>query len=141
MLVGEVQCQLVHHRIELQRLLKQRRQLDLLGALNRLGLERTGPDPQLEASIESSEIAFRMQTEAPEVFDVSKESKAILDMYGPGSTALGCLMAVRLAEKGVRMVQVYYAKGDPWDHHFDIQLHRKNAHEPSRRAVIGGVET
>ena len=64
---------------------------------------------------------------APEVFDVSKESKAVLDMYGPGSTALGCLMAVRLAEKGVRMVQVYYSKGDPWDAHTDIMSYRRLA--------------
>jgi uncharacterized protein (DUF1501 family) len=68
-----------------------------------------------------------MQTEAPQVFDVSKESKATLDMYGPGSTALGSLMAVRLAEKGVRMVQVYYSKGDPWDAHTDILSYRKLA--------------
>ena len=62
------------------------------------------------------ETAFRMQTEAPEVFDIRKESEAIQELYGPGSTARGCLMAVRLIESGVRMVQVYYAKGDPWAH-------------------------
>src|SRR5258708_33809596 len=68
-----------------------------------------------------------MQTEAPQGFDVSKESKAKLDMYGAGSTALGSLMAVRLAEKGVRMVQVYYSKGDPWDAHTDILSYRRLA--------------
>jgi uncharacterized protein (DUF1501 family) len=73
------------------------------------------------------ETAYRMQTEAPNVFDVSKESKATLDMYGPGSTALGCLMAARLVEKGVRMVQTYYGKGDPWDAHNDILSYRKLA--------------
>jgi len=73
------------------------------------------------------ETAYRMQTEAPEVFDIRKESQATLELYGPGSTARGCLMAVRLVERGVRMVQVYYAKGDPWDAHADIQAHRKNA--------------
>ena len=50
----------------------------------------------LDASIKAMETAFRMQTEAPDVVDVSKESKATLDMYGTGSTALGCLMAARL---------------------------------------------
>ena len=70
-----------------------------------------------------------MQTEAPDVFDVSKESKATLDMYGPGNTALGCLMAARLAEKGVRMVQTYYGKGDPWDAHNDIMTYRKLAQD------------
>jgi uncharacterized protein (DUF1501 family) len=68
-----------------------------------------------------------MQTEAPDVFDIRKESQATLELYGPGSTARGCLMAVRLVERGVRMVQVYYAKGDPWDAHADIQDHRRTA--------------
>src|SRR5262245_17637144 len=103
-------------------LTEQRRELDLLESLDRLQAAREPVrDPQLEAAIQSMEVAYRMQTEAPEVFDIRKESQATLDLYGPGSTARGCLMAVRLAEKGVRMVQVYYAKGDPWDAHADIQ--------------------
>jgi uncharacterized protein (DUF1501 family) len=68
-----------------------------------------------------------MQTEAPEVFDIRKESQATLDMYGPGDVARGALMAVRLVEKGVRMVQLYYSKGDPWDAHADIFAHKVNA--------------
>src|SRR5262249_20373730 len=72
-------------------------------------------DPQLEAAIQSMEVAYRMQTEAPEVFDIRKESEATLKLYGPGSTARGCLMAVRLVQRGVRMVQGYYAKRAPWD--------------------------
>jgi hypothetical protein len=84
-------------------------------------------DSNLDASIKTMETAFRMQTEAPDVFDVTKESKATLDMYGSGSTALGCLMAARLVEKGVRMVQTYYGKGDPWDAHNDILTYRKLA--------------
>src|SRR5690349_14638457 len=107
---------------------EQRRELDLLESLSRLQMDReAAKDPQLDAAIQSMEVAYRMQTEAPEVFDIRKETKATLDLYGPGSTARGCLMAVRLVEKGVRMVQVYYAKGDPWDAHTDIQAHRKNA--------------
>ncbi len=105
----------------------QRRQLDLLGELNRLELERTGPDPQLEASIQASEIAFRMQSEAPEIFDLSKESEATRTRYGSGDFGRGCLMALRLAERGVRMVQVYFGNGQPWDNHDDIQIHRKLA--------------
>jgi hypothetical protein len=103
---------------------EQRRELDLLEKLDQI---RNVRDPQLEAAIKSMETAYRMQTEAPDVFDIRKESEATLKMYGPGSTARGCLMAVRLIEKGVRMVQVYYAKGDPWDAHSDINAHRKNA--------------
>jgi hypothetical protein len=106
----------------------QRRELDLLQSLNRMQMEREPVrDPQLEATISSMETAYRMQTEAPDVFDIRKESDATLKLYGPGSTARGCLMAVRLAQRGVRMVQVYYGKGDPWDAHADIQAHRKNA--------------
>jgi len=108
---------------------EQRREMDLLEKLERL---RSQHDPQLEAAMQSMEIAYRMQTEAPEVFDIRKESAANLKLYGEGSTARGCLMAVRLAERGVRMVQVYYGKGDPWDAHGDIQAHRKNAHDSDR---------
>ncbi len=107
----------------------QRRQLDLLGALNRKQLDRTGPDPQLEASIQSSEIAFRMQTEAPEVFDLSKESEATRARYGSGDFGRGCLMTLRLIERGVRMVQVYYGNSQPWDTHDDILVMRKLARE------------
>src|SRR5258705_4576039 len=68
-----------------------------------------------------------MQTEAPEVFDVRKEPQATLDLYDPGAVARRCLTAVRLAEKGVRMTQVYYSQGDPWDAHGDILAHKTNA--------------
>jgi hypothetical protein len=106
-------------------LARQKPELELVSQLDRASMERTGADPQLEATLSAMETAYRMQTEAPEVFDVSKESAAVQKLYGEGSTARGCLMAARLIERGVRMVQVYYAKADPWDHHFDIQLHRK----------------
>ena len=110
-------------------LAEQRRELDLLSKLDRM---RGISDPQLDASIQAMEVAFRMQTEAPDVFDIRKETKATLEMYGPGSTARSCLMAVRLVQRGVRMVQVYYAAGDPWDHHDNIQRHRQNAFDSDR---------
>ena len=107
---------------------QQKGEIDLLEKLDRLQIEQErADDPQLEATLQSMETAYRMQTEAPDVFDVRKESEATIKLYGEGSTARGCLTAARLVERGVRMVQVYYAKGDPWDHHFDIELHRKNA--------------
>src|SRR5204863_10055907 len=90
---------------------EQRRQLDLLSKLNRTQEDLDGADPQLEASIQSMEIAFRMQTEAPEAFDIGKESAATSARYGDGDFGRGCLMAVRLIERGVRMVQVYYGNG------------------------------
>ncbi len=107
----------------------QRRQLNLMSKLNQLEMGRTGEDPQLEASIQSAEIAYRMQTEAPDVFDISKEPEAIRARYGDGNFGRGCLMARRLVERGVRMVQVYYGDGQPWDNHDDIQIHRKLAAE------------
>jgi hypothetical protein len=108
----------------------QRKELDLVKQLNQLNMGQSQVhDPQLEATIGSMETAYRMQTEAPDVFDVRKESEATLKLYGEGSTARGCLTAARLIERGVRMVQVYYAKGDPWDHHFDIEMHRKTGHD------------
>jgi hypothetical protein len=111
---------------------QQRKELDLVKQLDQLNMSSTAGgahDPQLEATIGAMETAYRMQTEAPDVFDVRKESDAVLKMYGEGSTARGCLTAARLIERGVRMVQVYYAKGDPWDHHFDIEMHRKTGHD------------
>ena len=105
----------------------QRRQLDLLARLNQLQIDKAGPDPQLEASIQSAEIAYRMQTEAPEVFDITKENEKTRARYGEGEFARGCLMALRLIERGVRMVQIYFGNGQPWDNHDDIQIHRKLA--------------
>jgi uncharacterized protein (DUF1501 family) len=104
----------------------QRRELDLVNRLNRLNQEAE-TDPQLEARIQSMEIAYRMQTEAPQVFDLSKESPQTQERYGTSEFGRGCLMALRLVEKGVRTVQVYFDKGNPWDHHEDIQVHRKLA--------------
>ena len=108
-------------------LVEQRRELDLLHKLEGIRNEEVGTDSQVEGVIKSMEVAYRMQTEAPEVFDIRKESQATLDLYGPGDVARGCLTAVRLAEKGVRMTQVYYSKGDPWDAHADIFAHKINA--------------
>ena len=108
-------------------LTEQRRELDLLQQIEKLRTQETGTDQQVEATIQSMETAYRMQTEAPNVFDIRKESQTTLDLYGPGHVARGALMAVRLAEKGVRMTQVYYSKGDPWDAHGDIFAHKVNA--------------
>lgn len=111
---------------------QQQKEIDLVEQLDELNMKSTAGsahDPQLEATIGAMETAFRMQTEAPDVFDVRKESDAVIKMYGEGSTARGCLTAARLIERGVRMVQVYYAKGDPWDHHFDIEEHRRTGRD------------
>src|SRR5205814_3867897 len=88
---------------------------------------REGSDVELEASIESMEVAFRMQTEALDAFDVRKESDATRARYGDSDFARGCLLARRLVERGVRMVQVYFGNSQPWDNHDDILIHQKLA--------------
>ncbi len=107
---------------------EQRRQLDLLQQLNREHLAARAGDTQLEARIQSYELAYRMQTEAAEAFDVSHEPQHILDMYGEGTQARQILIARRLVERGVRYVQVWHGEGQPWDSHDDIEVnHRRLA--------------
>ena len=99
----------------------QREQLDLLGRLNALHLRREGAAPQLEAAIHAMEVAFRMQSEATDAFDVRRESDRTRERYGNSNFARGCLVARRLVERGVRIVQLYYGNLQPWDTHDDIQ--------------------
>ena len=95
----------------------QRESLDTIQAMNRERLAATG-DPEISTRINSFEMAYRMQSSAPELMDLSKESKATLDSYGiePGkpSFAYNCLLARRLVERGVRFVQLYH---EAWDQH------------------------
>jgi hypothetical protein len=108
----------------------QRRQLDLLQQLNQRHQQARQNDAVLEARIQSFELAFRMQTEAAEVFDVSREPQHILDMYGPGVQARQILIARRLVERGVRFVQVWHGAGQPWDNHDDLEVrHRELARQ------------
>ena len=108
--------------------ISQRDQLDLLKRMNQIHLEkRGGRDNPLEARIESLEMAYRMQTEAQEVFDLGKETKETRSSYGPGQFADACLAARRLVESGVRMVQIYYGDGQPWDDHTNIKAHAEKA--------------
>lgn len=105
----------------------QRRQLDLLARLNRQHAAARDNDSQLEGSIAAMETAFRMQTEAPEAFDVRLESEATRARYGDSDFGRSCLMARRLVERGVRMVQIYYGNSQPWDNHADILVHQRLA--------------
>ncbi len=100
----------------------QRRQLDLLKRLNREHLQ-TRYDDQLQARIQSFELAFRMQTEAAEAFDISKEPKHIHEQYAvsSGVHARQTLIARRLIERGVRYVQLWHGAGQPWDNHDQIK--------------------
>jgi uncharacterized protein (DUF1501 family) len=106
----------------------QREQLDLIKRINALHLEaRGGKSNPLETRIESMEMAFRMQSAAQEVFDLKSESKSTRDSYGTGQFADACLVARRLVESGVRMVQLFYGNGQPWDDHGDIKSHKGKA--------------
>ena len=95
----------------------QRRQLDLMRALNELHLAERPGDTALDARIQSMETAFRMQFTATEAFDLNRETKATREDYGTSHFSNGCLLARRLVERGVRFVQVYYGDGQPWDTH------------------------
>jgi hypothetical protein len=87
----------------------QRKQADLLASLNRIHLDRLQQDQKLEAGIQAMEMAFRMQFSVPDVFDVAKESEATRKLYGDSHFAKGCLIARRLVERGVRVVQLSHS--------------------------------
>ncbi len=109
---------------------EQRAQLDLLQKLNERHRSKRQEDAQIEARIQSFELAYRMQMDAADAFDTSKEPEAIRKMYGEGTQARQLLIARRLVERGVRFVQVWHGSGQPWDNHDDIEVnHRKLAQE------------
>jgi hypothetical protein len=108
----------------------QRKQLDLLMKLNKAHQQARDADPQLEARIQSFELAYRMQTEASDAFDVTKEPQPVRDRYGDHAQGRSLLIARRLIERGVRFVQVSHAPVQPWDSHDDIEVnHRRLAKE------------
>ncbi len=111
---------------------EQRRQLDLLRKMNERHAGQRDHDAPLESRIQSLEMAFRMQFEAQDAFDISRESAVTRSLYGSGEFANACLIARRLAERGVRMTQVYYGNGQPWDDHADILNHRNHARKSDR---------
>ena len=114
--------------------------LDSVAKLNHIEAETYG-DPEIETRIAQYEMAYRMQTSVPELMDLSKEPQHVLDMYGPdvrkpGSYAASCLLARRLAERGVRFTQIY-KRG--WDQHSDLprdlELQAKAVDQPSAALV------
>ncbi len=107
---------------------EQRRQLDLLLKLNREHEEARQRDSQLESRIQSFELAYRMQMDATDAFDINREPQHIRELYGQGTQARQMIIARRLLERGVRFVQVWTGAGQPWDNHDDIEVnHRKLA--------------
>ncbi len=107
---------------------EQRRQLDLVQQFNRQHAANREHDDQLEARIETFELAFRMQSEATEAFDLNRETQSIRDLYGDTQHGRQLLLTRRLLERGVRFIQVWSGAGQPWDNHNDLEkLHRQLA--------------
>jgi hypothetical protein len=108
---------------------RQRDVVDAVRALNRLRPDSVD-EPEIATRISQYELAFRMQTSVPELVDLSKESPQTLEMYGTkgadGSFAANCLLARRLAERGVRFIQLYHRD---WDHHGSLKEHIKGTAE------------
>jgi hypothetical protein len=113
----------------------QRRQLDLLRALNERHERRRDEDAALEARVQSFELAYRMQIEASDAFDVNREPQSIRDMYGPGVQGRQMLITRRLIERGVRFVQVWHGEGQPWDSHDDIEIQHRRLAKESDQAI------
>jgi hypothetical protein len=104
----------------------QRRLLDLVHQLNDRHQAQRGGDPQLEARIQTFELAYRMQSEAAEAFDLSREPSRVRQRYGAGIQGRQLLITRRLLERGVRVVQVWSGAGQPWDNHDNIATAHKN---------------
>jgi hypothetical protein len=113
----------------------QRKQLDLLQRLNQKHQAARQKDAQLEARIQSFELAYRMQMEATDAFDINKEPQSVRDRYGPGVFARQTLIARRLLERGVRYIQLYHGAGQPWDNHDDIEVNHRNLARESDKPI------
>jgi hypothetical protein len=114
---------------------EQRAQLDLLHELNERHAQQRQKDAQLEARIESYELAYRMQMDASDAFDISKEPEDVRKMYGEGTQARQILIARRLIERGVRFVQVWTGEGQPWDNHDDIEVNHRRLAKDCDQAI------
>jgi hypothetical protein len=114
---------------------EQRAQLDLLQQLNERHRRKRQDDAQLEARIQSFELAYRMQMDATDAFDVSREPEYIRKLYGEGTQARQILIARRLIERGVRFVQVWHGSGQPWDNHDDIEVNHRNLAKQCDQAI------
>jgi len=109
---------------------EQKSQFDLLQSLNRRHLEQRPGEAELDARIRSFELAYNMQMEATDAFDIEQEPEHIIKMYGEGPQNRQLLLARRLVERGVRFVQTWHGGGQPWDSHGNIAgAHRTVANQ------------
>ena len=114
---------------------EQRQQLDLLQQLNERHRRGREDDGQLEARIQSFELAYRMQMDAADAFDIMREPEWIRNLYGDNVQGRQMLIARRLIERGVRFVQAWHGAGQPWDNHDDIEVNHRRLAKESDRAV------
>ena len=121
---------------------RQRGKLDLLNDLNRHYQAVRSDDAELQARMDAYELAFRMQSAAPEAVDMTKETAAVKQLYGiddPVTSKFGtnCLLARRMVERGVRFVQLYCGTGSQWDAHADIEGNHAKMCAISDRPIAG----
>ncbi|MFM9068477.1 MAG: DUF1501 domain-containing protein [Planctomycetota bacterium] len=121
---------------------RQQDKLSLLGQLNRGHAAERPDQTELDARIQSYELAFRMQSEAPETVDLSTETAETQALYGMGTKETAdfgrqCLLARRLVERGVRFVQLYHGSGSRWDAHANIENNHTELCRASDRPVAG----
>jgi hypothetical protein len=121
-------------------LAEQRRQLDLVRQLNEQHLADRQNDAQLETRLQSFELAFRMQTEAAEAFDVTRESLALRQRYGEHVQGRQLLVTRRLLERGVRCVQVWSGAGQPWDNHDGLEAQHRALARPWDQAIAAFLD-
>jgi arylsulfatase A-like enzyme len=121
---------------------RQRAKLDFIQELNRRHREQRPDDPDLEARIASYELAYRMQSAAPEAVDFSKETAETRKLYGLDEketvrNGRNCLLARRLVERGVRFVQIYMGSGSKWDAHSDVEGNHSHRCRESDKPIAG----
>jgi Protein of unknown function (DUF1501) len=124
---------------------RQRGELDFLQQLNRRYAAERADDDALEARIASYELAFRMQAQAPQAVDLSRETEETLELYGlynddTAANGRNCLLARRLLERGVRFVQIYMGAGSAWDAHTDLNGNHTRCCRESDRPIAGLIK-
>lgn len=135
MQVEKLLANIRHPRLSRQ---QQRQQLDVLLQLNRWHQQQRQDDAMLEPQIKAMEMAFQMQREASEAFDISREPQPVREAYGDTTFGRSCLLARRLAERGVRFTQVYYVTKNgkqPWDTHSENNKRHRELCADSDRAT------
>ena len=118
----------------------QRKQLDFLQSLNRDHAAKRANEEALESRVQSFELAYRMQMDASDAFDVTRESQSIRDLYGDTQQGRQLLIARRLVERGVRFVQLWHGPGQPWDNHDDIEVNHRRLAGESDQAIAALIK-